>query len=120
MTLSKFIEQLTSQYMLCKGITLPDTRKETNFVKHVIHKTFDYFVFQNSDLQQPLHQDEYFWSKSCKSLVLLSEDICKNCHAESIKLKNDVNFKNDVLTTPAKLNAPVKFTSPDRIKIILQ
>ena len=59
-TLSKFMKQLTSQYMLCNGITSPDTRNEINFVKHVIRKTFDYFVFQNSDLQQPWHQDEYF------------------------------------------------------------
>ena len=27
--------------MLCKGITLPDTRKEVNFVKHVIPKKFN-------------------------------------------------------------------------------
>ena len=45
-TLSKFIERLSSQYMLCKGITLPDTRKEVNFAKHVILKKFDYFIFQ--------------------------------------------------------------------------
>ena len=32
-TLSKFIEQLTSQYMLYKDSTLPDTRKELNFAK---------------------------------------------------------------------------------------
>ena len=44
-TLSKFIERLTSQYVLCKGITLHDTRKEANFAKHVIPKKFDYFVF---------------------------------------------------------------------------
>ena len=67
-TLSKFIERLTSQYMLWKGITLPDTRKEVNFAKHVIPKKLDYFVFHNSDLQQPLDQDEYFRSKSCKLL----------------------------------------------------
>ena len=42
-TLSKFIEQLTSQYMLCKGIALPDTRKEVNFTKHVIPKKIDFF-----------------------------------------------------------------------------
>ena len=76
-TLSKFIERLTSQYVLCKGITLHDTRKEVNFAKHVIPKKFDYFVFQNSYLQQPLHQDEYFRSKSCKLLILPSENICK-------------------------------------------
>ena len=43
--------------MLCKGITLHNTRKERNFVKRFIPKKFDYFVFQDSDLQQPLHQD---------------------------------------------------------------
>ena len=47
--LSKFIERLTSQYVLCKGITLHDTRKEVNFAKHVIPKKFDYFVFQKFD-----------------------------------------------------------------------
>ena len=119
-TLSKFIERLTSQYMLCKGITLPDARKEIIFVKHVIPTTFNYFVFQNSDLQQSLHQDEYFRSTSCKLLVLPSENIYKNCHAENIKFKSQVNFKNAVLTAAAKLNAPVKFTSPDRIKLTLQ
>ena len=50
--------------MLYKGVTLLDTRKEKIFVKHVIPKTFDYFVLQNSDLQQPLHQDECFRSKN--------------------------------------------------------
>ena len=49
-----------------------------------------------------------------------SENICKNCHAENIKFKSEVNFKKAVLTAPAKLNAPVKFTSPDRIKLTLQ
>ena len=117
MTLSKFIERVTSQYIVCKGITLPDTRKEVNFEKHVIPKYFDYFAFQKCDLQQPLHQDEYFRSKSWKLLVLPSENICKNCHAENIKSKSEVNFKKVVLTAPAKLNAPVKFTSPDRIKL---
>ena len=86
MTLSKFIEQLTSQYILSKSITLPDTRKEINLLKHIIPKTFYYFVFQNSDFQQPLHQDKYFRSKSCKLLVLSSESICKDCLAENIKL----------------------------------
>ena len=105
---------------ICYVRALLDTRKEVNFAKHVIPKKFDYFVFQNSDLQQPLHQDEYFRSKSCKLLVLPSESICKNCHAENIKFKSEVNFKKAVLTAPAKLNAPVKFTSPDRIKLTLQ
>ena len=99
-TLSKFFKWLTSQ---CKGITLPYTRKEVNFAKHVIHKKFDYFVFQNSYLQQPLHQDEYFRSKSCKLLILPSENICKNYHAGSITFKSDVNFKKAGLTAPLKI-----------------
>ena len=96
MTFSKFIERLTSQYMFCKGITLPDTRKKVNFARHVIPKKFDYFVFQNSNLQQPLHKNECFRSKSCKFLNLPSEKICKNCHAENIKFKSEVNFKKAV------------------------
>ena len=71
-------------------------------------------------MQLPIHQDEYFRSKSCKLLVLLSENICKNYHAENIKFKSEVSFKKAVLIAPAKLNAPVKFTSPDRIKLTLQ
>ena len=67
-----------------------------------------------------MHQDEYFKPKSCKLLVLLSENICKNYHAENIKCKSEVNFKKAVLIAPAKLNAPVKFTSPERIKLTLQ
>ena len=49
-----------------------------------------------------------------------SENVCKNCHAENIKFKSEVNFKKAVLTAPAKLNAPVKFTSSDRIKLTFQ
>ena len=49
-----------------------------------------------------------------------SENVCKNCHAENIKFKSEVDFEKAVLTAPAKLNAPVKFTSPDRIKLTLQ
>ena len=43
----------------------------------------------------------------------------KNCHAEDIIFKSEVNFKNSVLTAPAKVNAPVKFTSLDKIKLTL-
>ena len=82
--------------MLCKDITLLDTRKEVNFAKHVLPKIFDYFVFQNSDLQQPLHQHEYFRSKSWKLFVWPSENMCKNYHAENIKFKSEVNFKKAV------------------------
>ena len=62
-------------------------------------------------MQQPLPQDEYFRSKKCKLLVLPSENICKNCHAENITFKNEVSFKKGVLTVQAKLNATVKLTA---------
>ena len=77
-----FTELFTGQYLLCKGISLP----EINFVKHVIPK--------KCDLQQPLHQDKYFRSKSCKLLVLPSKNKCKNCHAENIKSKGKLNLEN--------------------------
>ena len=48
-TLSKFIERLSS-YKLCSGITLPDTRKEIKFIKHVLSKVFDYFDYKTADL----------------------------------------------------------------------
>ena len=40
MTFSTFVERL-SQFTLCQGITLPDSRKEINFDKHVLPKTFN-------------------------------------------------------------------------------
>ena len=64
--------------------------------KHVIPKKIDYFVFKNSNLQQPLHKNECFRSKSCKFLAFPSEKISKNCHAEHRKLKREVNFKKAV------------------------
>ena len=103
---------------ICKGIILSDTRREVNFVKNFIPK--NYFVFQDSDLEQPLHQDEHFTSKSCKLLVLQSENICKNCHTENIKFKNEVNLERLFLTASDKLNAPVKLPSPNRIELSQQ
>ena len=44
-------------------------------------------------------------------MVLPSENICKNCHAENITFKNEVSFKKGVLTVQAKLNATVKLTA---------
>ena len=49
-TLSKFIERISS-YKLCSGITLPDTRKEINFIKHVLRKVFNYFDYKTTDLK---------------------------------------------------------------------
>ena len=101
------------------GITLPDSRKEINFVKHVLPKKFNYFGYINTDVKQQVHQDEYFRLKSC-ALRLFSDNPCKSCHEENIKLNKEINYTKSVLTAPAKLNAPIKFTSPDRIKLTLQ
>ena len=37
-TVSTFVERL-SQFTLCQGIILPDSRKEINFAKHVLQKS---------------------------------------------------------------------------------
>ena len=71
-------------------------------------------------MQQPLHQDEFFRSKSCNLLVFPLENICKDFRAESTKIESKVNFKKAILTAPAKLNAPVKVKSRNRIKLTLQ
>ena len=39
-TLSTFVER-HSQLTLCQGITLPDSREEIHFVKHVLPKKFN-------------------------------------------------------------------------------
>ena len=118
MTFSTFVERL-SQFTLCQGITLPDSRKEINFVKYVLPKKLNYFDYINTDVKQQVHQDEYFRSKSC-ALLLSSDNPCKSCHEENIKFNKEINYKKSVLTAPAKLNAPLKFTFPDKIKSTLQ
>ena len=39
------------------GIILPDTRKEINFIKHVLSKVIYYFGYKTADLKQPVFQD---------------------------------------------------------------
>ena len=118
MTFATFVERL-SQFTLCQCITLPDSRKEINFVKHVLPKKFNCFDYVNTDVKQQVHQDEYFRSKSC-ALLLSSDNPCKSCHEENIKFNKEINYKKSLSTAPATLNAPIKFTSPDRIKLTLQ
>ena len=118
MTFSTFVERL-SQFTLCQGITLPDSKKEINFVKHVLPKRFNYFGYINTDVKHQVHQDEYFRSKSY-ALLLSSDNPCKSCHAENIKFNKEINCRKSLLMAPAKLNAPIKFTSRDRIKLTLQ
>ena len=110
---------MSNNFTLCQGITLPDSRKEINFVKHVLPKTFNYFDYINTDVKQHVHQDRYFRSKSC-ALLLSSDNPCKSCHEENIKFHKEINYKKSVLTAPAKLNASINFTSPDRITLTLQ
>ena len=118
MIFSTFVERL-SQFTFCQGINLPDSRKEINFVKHVLPEKFNYFDYINIDLKQQVHQDECFRSRSC-ALLLSSDNPCKSCHKDNIKFNKEINYEKSVLTAPAKLNAPIKFTSPDRIKLTLQ
>ena len=118
-TLSKLIERLSS-YKLYSGITLPDTRKEINFIKHVLLKVFHYIDYKTADLKELVFQDEYFITRNCSLLFLSTENTCKICEKENIKFKTEVNSKKASLAKPAHLNAPVKFTSPKRIKLTLQ
>ena len=118
-TLSKLIERLSS-YKLCSDITLPDTRKDVNFVKHVLPKVFDYFDYKTTDLKQPVVEDEYFRTSTCSLLLLSPESTCKICDKENIKFKTDVNSKKTSSAKPTHLNAPVKFPSPERIMLTLQ
>ena len=118
-TLSKFIQRLSS-YKLCSGITLPDIRKEINFIKHILPKVFDYFDCRTADLKEPVFQDEYFRTSNCSLLLLSPENTCKICEKENVKFKTEVNSKKASLAKPAHLNARVRFTSPERIKLTLQ
>ena len=118
MTFSTFLERL-SEFTLCQGITLLDSRKEINIVKHVLPKMFNYFDYINTDLKQQVHQDEYFRSKSC-AWLLSSDNPCKSCHEENIKFNKEKHHKKSVLTAPADLNALISFTSHDRIKLTSQ
>ena len=98
---------------------IADSRKEINFVKHVLPKKFNYFDYINTDVKQQIRQDEYFRSKPCV-LLLSSDNPCKSCQEENIKFNKEITYKNSVLSVPAKLYVPIKFTSPDRIKLTLQ
>ena len=118
-TFSNFIK-VFDNFKLCQGITVPDSRKEINFIKHVLPKKFNYFSYTKADVKVPVCQDHYFRSRSCELLVSSSDISCKSCHEESIKFNKEINRKKSVLNEPAKLNAPIKFTSPKRIKITLQ
>ena len=117
--MSKLIERLSS-YKLCSGINLLDTRREINFIKHVLPKVFNYFYYKNADLDQPVVQDKYFRTRNCSLLLLSQESTCKICDKENIKFKTDVNSKEASPSKPAHLIAPVKFTSPERMKLTLQ
>ena len=48
---STFVERL-SKFTLCQGMNLPDSRKEINFVKHMLPKKFNYFDYINTDVKQ--------------------------------------------------------------------
>ena len=113
-TPSRFIKKLSS-CKLCSGITLPDTRKEMNFIKHVLPKVFEYFDYKTTNLKQLVFQDEYFRTRNC-NLLLSLENTCKICDKENIKFKTVVNSKKSSLAKPVHLNAPVKFASQRKIE----
>ena len=89
-TLSKLIERLSS-YKLWSAITLPDTRKEINFIKQALPKVFDYFDYKTADLEQLVFQDEYFRTRNSSLLLLSLENTCTICDKENMKFKTDVN-----------------------------
>ena len=104
MTLSKFIERL-SFYKLCSGITLPDTRKEINFINYFLPEVFNYFDYKTADLNQLVFQDKYFRTSNCNLLLLSPKNTCKICGKENIQFNSDVNSKMVSLAKPAHLNA---------------
>ena len=74
---SNFVETL-GQLILYHGITLPDSSKKANFIKHVLFKKFNHFDYINTHVKQQVHQDEYFRSKSCALLLFSSDNLCKS------------------------------------------
>ena len=54
-----------------------DTRKEINFIKHVLPKVFGYFHYKTVDLKQLAFQDEYFRTRNCSLLLSSPENTCK-------------------------------------------
>ena len=64
----------------CNGIKVPDPIEVLNFQKHVVPKTFDYFVYKNSLLKSKLHQVEFYCGNPCELLVFGKNQPCRFCH----------------------------------------
>ena len=47
-------------------------------------------------------QDEYFRSKLCALLLLLSNIPCKNCHKGDVNSNKEIQYEKSLLTAPAK------------------
>ena len=116
---SQFIFEIES-LEFCNGIKVPDPIEVLNFQKHVIPKTFDYFVYKNSLLKSKLHQIEFYRSNSCELLAFGENQPCKFCHELNVKVNSNIHSKRSTPKTPAKLNAPISVTSPSRLKLTLQ
>ena len=71
------------------GITLPNTRKEINFIKHVLPKVFDYLDYKTTDLKQPRFQDEYFRTRNCSLLLLSPKILVKFMIKKTLNLKQN-------------------------------
>ena len=65
-TLSNCIHKL-KEFILCNGITVPDSSKELNCQIHVLPKKINYHDYQVTECQPRLCQDEYYRSTTVKS-----------------------------------------------------
>ena len=116
--MGNFIAEL-NKLTLCDGIETPDPVKALHFTKHVIPKTFNFFLYKKQSVKTNPHQLQYNRSHSCY-LLLQKSSHCKDCQSLNVRVTSEINRKNVNLAVPAKLNAPVKFTSPERVKLALQ
>ena len=56
------------QFIICKGISIPDSEKLLNCQKHVKPKCLIYHKYLEASFKTKVHQDEFFRSNSCAIL----------------------------------------------------
>ena len=78
-TLSNFIHQL-KEFILCNGITVPESSKELNCQIHVLPQKINYNDYQLTECKPRLCQDEYYHSSTCKVLIKPGKNSCAHCH----------------------------------------
>ena len=109
------------QFILCKGISIPDPEKLLNCQKHIMPRFFNYHKYLEASFKTKVHQDEFFRSNSCE--ILFNQNYstsCSACHSHCIKLTSEPNGKKVNIDQPAKLYAPVTRTNPVKLKLALQ